>query len=251
MAKVVAVHSYRGGTGKSNTTANLGVAIATTGKRIAIIDTDIQSPGIHVLFGLEPNAMNQTLNNYLWGECSIAEVAYDRTPPEVQAQGGRLYLIPSSCELEHITRILQEGYDVRLLRNGIKTLIETLNLDYVLIDTHPGLNEETLLCVAVSNLLLIVLRPDKQDFQGTAVMVDLARKLRVPKILMVVNRVLAKTDTASLQERIRQTYDAEVAGLFYNCDEMMELASSDLFYLRYPHHPLTQVMQTLAQQTMA
>ena len=52
MAKVISVHSFRGGTGKSNTTANLAAVYAQQGKRVAVIDTDIQSPGIHALFGL-------------------------------------------------------------------------------------------------------------------------------------------------------------------------------------------------------
>ena len=53
MAKIVSVHSYRGGTGKSNLTANLAACLAAAGKRVAVVDTDIQSPGIHMLFGLE------------------------------------------------------------------------------------------------------------------------------------------------------------------------------------------------------
>jgi len=38
-----------------------------------------------------------------------------------------------------------------------------LKLDYLFLDTHPGLNEETLLSIAVSNILVLILRPDKQD----------------------------------------------------------------------------------------
>jgi septum site-determining protein MinD len=248
MPKIVAVHSFRGGTGKSNTTANLAAAIALSGQRVAVIDTDIQSPGVHVLFGLEPETLKHTLNHYLWGTCEIAAAAYDVTPNAVQQANGTLFLIPSSSEMGDITRILQEGYDVRLLRNGLQDLIQTLNLDYLFIDTHPGLNEETLLCVAISNLLVVILRPDRQDFQGTAVMVDLARKLQVPNLLMVVNRILQSTDFASLKQQIEATYEVPVAGLFPNSDEMMQLASSDLFYLRHPHHPLSQEIQKVAQQ---
>ncbi len=51
MRQIVSIHSYRGGTGKSNLTANLATAVALTGKRVGVVDTDIQSPGIHVLFG--------------------------------------------------------------------------------------------------------------------------------------------------------------------------------------------------------
>ncbi|WP_333417166.1 P-loop NTPase [Microcoleus sp. herbarium8] len=48
MSKIVSIHSYRGGTGKSNSTANLAVAVARKGYRVGIVDTDIQSPGIVV-----------------------------------------------------------------------------------------------------------------------------------------------------------------------------------------------------------
>lgn len=251
MAKVVAIHSYRGGTGKSNTTANLAAAIASAGHRVAVIDTDIQSPGIHVLFGLEPDVTKHTLNNYLWGDCTIVDAAHEVTPSGFKESQGKIFLVPSSSELADITRVLQEGYDVKLLRDGFRTLVKELNLDYILIDTHPGLNEETLLAIAVSNILLVVLRPDKQDFQGTAVMVDLARKLKVPKLLMVVNRVLEKSDFSALSQQISQTYEANVASLFPNCDEMMELASSDLFYLRFPEHSLSSLFRELADQVMA
>ena len=53
MAQIVSVHSFRGGTGKSNLTANLAVLTALQGKRVGIVDTDVQSPGIHVLFGFD------------------------------------------------------------------------------------------------------------------------------------------------------------------------------------------------------
>ena len=54
MPKVISVHSYRGGTGKSNFTANLATTVALQGHRVGIVDTDVPSPGIHNLFGLEP-----------------------------------------------------------------------------------------------------------------------------------------------------------------------------------------------------
>ena len=50
MSKIISIHSFRGGTGKSNTTANLAALLAAQGLRVAVIDTDINSPGIHVLF---------------------------------------------------------------------------------------------------------------------------------------------------------------------------------------------------------
>jgi septum site-determining protein MinD len=250
MAKIVSIHSFRGGTGKSNITANLGTMIASAGHRVAVIDTDIQSPGIHVLFGMAEKPLNYTLNDYLWGNCAIAQTAHNVSPDRVKQANGSLFLIPSSSKAGDITRVLKEGYDVRLLRNGLRDLVKELNLEYVFVDTHPGLNEETLLSIAISNVLLVILRPDRQDFQGTVVTVDLARKLRVPKMLIIVNRVLQNSDVQEIRQQVEEKYEVTVAGVLPNCDEMMQLASNDLFCLQYVNHPLTQVIQQIANQVM-
>ncbi|MBD2104016.1 MinD/ParA family protein [Leptolyngbya sp. FACHB-261] len=248
MSKIVSIHSFRGGTGKSNTTANLATTIASFGYRVGIIDTDIQSPGIHVLFGLDEKRVNLTLNDYLWGRCAIQDSAYDVTPTQVKNAKGSVFLIPSSIKVGEIARVLREGYNVRLLNDGFRNLIRALKLDYLFIDTHPGINEETLLSITVSNALVIILRPDRQDFQGTAVTVELARKLKVPKVLLVVNRALQSLDFASVRRQVETAYNIPVAGILPNCDEMMHLASSDLFCLRYPNHLLTQEIGKVANQ---
>ena len=69
----------------------------------------------------------------------------------------RLYLIPSSMKPGEIARVLREGYDVGMLNDGFHNLIEALKLDVLMIDTHPGLNEETLLSIAVSDALAIIM----------------------------------------------------------------------------------------------
>ena len=154
MAKILSIHSYRGGTGKSNLTANLAACLASSGKRVAVVDTDIQSPGIHMLFGLEDTSHLRTLNDYLWERCPVQEAATDVTPPSVREAGGRVWLVPSSVQAGEIAKVLREGYDVGLMNDGMRDLADHLALDYLLIDTHPGLNEETLLSIAISD------RPD-------------------------------------------------------------------------------------------
>src|SRR2546429_8517658 len=106
MSPIVSIHSSRGGTGKSNLIANLESSIVQQGKRVVVVDTDIQSPGLHVLFGMDPQNMGLTLNDYLYGRCSIEQAAYDVTGklgPNVPP-GGALYLIPSSIKASEITR---------------------------------------------------------------------------------------------------------------------------------------------------
>lgn len=250
MPKIVSIHSYRGGTGKSNSTANIAAALASQGLRVGIVDTDIQSPGIHVLFGYSEERIERSLNDYLWGRCPIADAAYDVTPllGENAAAGSALYLIPASVRVADISRMVRERYDVELLHDGFQELINTLKLDYLLIDTHPGLNEETLLSLTLSDTVILVLRPDQQDFQGTAVAVDIARRLKVPNLLLLVNKVLPDYDFADLGQQLTATYNTPIAGILPLSEDMIRLASGGVFSLKYPNHPLSQVYQQVAEQ---
>ena len=251
MSKIIPIHSYRGGTGKSNLCANLAAVVAAQGRRVGIVDTDIQSPGIHILFDLSEERIQRSLNDYLRGLCPIKETAYDITPPEVRSFGGNLQLIPSSLKVGEITRVLREGYDVGLMHDGFRDLLEQLRLDFLFIDTHPGLNEETLLSIAISDILLLILRPDRQDFQGTAVTVDVARKLEVKQILLLINKALPRQDTGALQKQVEWAYGAKVVGIFPETEEMAALGSSGLFCLRYPEHALTDELRRVATQLLS
>jgi septum site-determining protein MinD len=251
MSKIISVHSFRGGTGKSNTTANIATVLAAQGYRVGVIDTDIQSPGIHVLFGLDVDTIQYALNDYLWGKCSIQQTAYDLTSNLDVSLKGRLYLIPSSIKPGEIARVVREGYDVGLLNDGFHDLIDQLDLDVLAIDTHPGLNEETLLSIAISDALAIVLRPDQQDYQGTGVTVKVARKLDVPRMVLVVNNVPAVFPAEEVKKRVENAYQCPVAAIIPHSQEMMILASEGVFVLRYPNHPITATFGQLAAALLA
>jgi septum site-determining protein MinD len=255
LAKIISTHSFRGGTGKSNITANLAVLVARKGFRVGVIDTDIQSPGIHVLFHLMESNVKWALNDYLHGKCSVEQAAYDVTASAIgnvaeDAVCPRIFLIPSSVSASEISRILRDGYDVGRLNDGFGNLVRELKLDYLFIDTHPGVNEETLLSIAISDVLLLVMRPDSQDFQGTAVTAELARRLEIPKMLLVVNKVPPGMDGAQLRTRVEQLYDAEVAALLPLNFEIVRIASGSIFVNRFPEHPMTLALKQIAEQLL-
>jgi septum site-determining protein MinD len=193
VVRVASVHSFRGGTGKSNLTANVAVLLARRGARVGVVDTDVQSPGIHVLFGLRGADVATALNDFLFQGVPITEVAHDVTP---EGSSGAIHLIPSSVQPGQITRVLRDGYDARHLVDGLRALVDRLRLDVLLIDTHPGLGEETLLSLTLSDTVLLVLRPDQQDYEGTGVLVEVAAGLRVPRTALVLNKVPATLDAA-------------------------------------------------------
>jgi MinD-like ATPase involved in chromosome partitioning or flagellar assembly len=251
MSKIICIHSFRGGTGKSNTTANVAALLAVEGRRVGVVDTDIQSPGIHVLFGITGKEIAYTLNDYLWKKCKIAQAAHDvsgRLNTEIR---GKLYLIPSSIKVDEITRVLREGYDAQLLTRGIRQLLDELKLDVLLIDTHPGLGEETLLSIVISHTLIIILRPDQQDYEGTGVTLEVARKLKVPDTLLIVNKIPASFDFEDVKSQVEQTYKCPVIAVLPHSDELMALASGSLYCLRYPEKSMTEHYSRIAATLLA
>jgi septum site-determining protein MinD len=251
MSGIISVHSFRGGTGKSNTAANVATLLAAEGQRVAVVDTDIQSPGIHTLFGLNQEAVRYSLNQYLWGACDIAQAAHDMTASLDAGLRGRIYMVPSSMKASDIARVMRDGYDVGLLNEGFRALIEELSLDVLMLDTHPGLNEETLLSIAMSNTLAIVLRPDHQDYEGTSVTLSVARKLKVPDLVLVVNKTPPVFDPEEVKQRVEGAYECEVAAVLPHSDELMALSSAGIFALRNPDHPVTGLLRKLTARLTA
>ena len=252
--QIISIHSYRGGTGKSNTTANLAAQLAMRGRRVAIVDTDIPSPGVHILFGLDETTLRHTLNQFLHGECQIEDVGYaigaqtGGAPGVSQLRDKNLWLLPASPNRDEIARILQHGYDVSLLNKGIQTFRRSLDLDYLFIDTHPGLNDETLLSIAISDLLIVILRPDNQDFQGTSVTVDVARKLDVSKMEIIVNKaLLSRYDAMQIQSQVESTYGVPVLTVLPLAEDVVDNASADIFSLAHPDNLWSQRIKSAAE----
>lgn len=251
MATIISIHSFRGGTGKSNLTANVAALLALDGRRVGVIDTDIQSPGIHILFGLRGENINASLNDYLWHGRDIRETAQEVTANLGGSISGHVFLIPSSIKPGEITHVLREGYDAQKLAQGIRQLSNDLKLDVLLIDTHPGLNEETLLSLVISHSLAIILRPDQQDYEGTAVTVKVARELKVPKMVLVVNKAPPALDPEAIRAKVESAYDCQVAAVLPHSDELMCLASEGIFATRYPEHPITKLYKQVAEKLIS
>ena len=217
---------------------------------MGVIDTDLQAPSQHLLFGLAESQITHTLNDYLWGKCDLRQAAYDVTP-NLDSYGkikGHAYLVPASVEAKEIANALRGGYDPSLPQAGFRKLMQDLNLEVLLVDTHAGISEATLASIALSDVLAIVLRPDLQDYQGTGLTVELGRRLEVPRVLLIVNEVSRAFKAAQVKSQIETACGCEVTAMLPHSNEMLALAGTRLFALNNPTHPLTLALKQLADQ---
>ena len=247
MSKIISIHSFRGGTGKSNTTANIATQLALVGQaRGGDRHRHPVARDSRALRAQGQADIKNSLNDFLWGKGEIGDAVHDVTKHLNRAMPGKVFLIPSSAQADEIVNVLREGYNVSLLTGGFRKLISELSLDILLIDTHPGLNEETLFSIAISHALVIVMRPDHQDYEGTGVTVEVARSLEIPNMSLVVNKTPPVLDPDEVRQRVQQTYSVEAVTVLPHCDEMMNLASGGVFSTAYPDHALTRLYRELA-----
>ncbi len=246
MGKIITVHSFRGGTGKSNISANLGYILYSQNRKVCIFDSDLQSPGLHILLGHTPKKL-ATLTDYLLKKSKLEDILIDLSS-KFNNSLGKLYLAPCDMSYNAIASLLKNGYDIEVYTDIFRETNKFLKADFLIIDTHPGFNEETLISMAVADTLLIVTRMDKQDFAGTAITIEIAKKLGVKNILIVVNLVPQDYDGEYITKEIEKKFECKVAGLMFYDKNIARLGSENLFSIVEPKSKWTQQIIKIAKE---
>lgn len=235
MSHIITVHSYRGGTGKSSTAANLALLLAAKGRRVAVVDTDIQTPTLDVMFDLGEPPLRRSLTDYLIGSCEIEDAAY---PARTYIGNDGLFLVPARSRTAGIGEIMGRGYDVGLLREGFDRLLDSLALDLLLLDTHAGFNNETVTAMASSDILLIMTRADRLDLASARETTALVDRLGCVRRNIVVNMAPEGADHDKLRAKAEAAYGSPITAVLPYAPEMAALAGERLITTAYPHHRL-------------
>lgn len=250
MAKIIMIHSFRRGVGRSTIIANITALLATEGRRVGVIDTNIQAPSLHILFNLDEDDITYSLNDYLSRKCDIQQTVHPITSHLDTEMKGEVFFIPASSQADVIARVLKHSHGMEQFDAGLQQLTAKLRLDVLFIDPPSGLTEEALYIISIADTVVILMRPDQQDYQGTGIMIDVIRKLDLPQLLLLVNEVPIAFDLNELRTRIAQTYNCQVAAVVPHSEEMMALDSKGIFVLRYPNNPLTELYRQIANKLM-
>ena len=246
MTLSIAIHSYRGGTGKSTTTSNIAVLLTLMGNRVATIDLDLTSPGLHVIYNVTQQLLKNTLNDYLFSKCNLEDVVINLTK-YLGLPKGELYFIGASMKPEDIAKLMQYGYNESIFRELAESLGKEFNVDYVIFDTHPGLTEDTLMAVLSSDISLVIMRLDRQDISGTYLLSQVLRKFN--KVCYVILNMIPQkmANSSELVEELSRTLGMPIIGVlpFYN--EVLAHRSKGVFVLHHPQHPYTSKVLQIAK----
>ncbi len=249
MTKVIAVHSFKGGTGKTTLTANLAAVLALR-HRVGVMDLDLSGPGLHVLFGLKKGDVKATLTDIFLGDATPNDVIIDLTPRFPKLKGG-LFFCPASNKVEDMLRLLKAGLEVSLFQDTLQKVGEQCNLDYIIVDTHPGVENDTVLAMGCCDALVLVSRVDQQDLFGTAVMVLLAETFEKPTFLtlnMVPPGVRIK-DAMKVGKELATLFKSQFLQAFEFQMDVINNLSRSVFVIDNPDsgfaHKISEAAETL------
>ena len=182
MAKCIAFHSYKGGTGKTTLACNLAVSLAKKGFRVFLLDLDVSAPSIQAYFEKEPK---KWVNDFLLDTADIDDFAMDMTylingndQNETQETKGKLWVGFSNPKKEEIYKIeggKEEISKMQLLRKFIllrERLISDYGVDYLVVDTSPGIRYWSINALAIADILFLTLKMGDLDIDGTKKMAD-------------------------------------------------------------------------------
>ncbi len=246
-ARWLGVHSFKGGTGKSTITANIALSLAERGKNVCVIDMDLAGPGIHVMFGINDADVRWTMTSVLLGETDILSAVVPLTE-KLGLKTGKLHFLPASFKVEEMLKLLRHGLEVRLFTSGLQQLSDKLDLDYILIDTHPGIENDTILVMGACNGLLLVSRLDQQDILGTAITARLASRLGKTTFLLfnMVPPHLAEQSVRDISQKMSKMLGFNVLASLPFYEEILQSLSQGVFIHDLPKHEYSRKIREAA-----
>lgn len=174
MSEVIVVTSGKGGVGKTTTTANVGTGLASLGKSVVLIDTDIGLRNLDVVMGLE-NRIVYNLVDVIEGNCRMKQALIkDKRYPS-------LYLLPSA-QTKDKTAVSPEQ---------MKKLIYELKeqFDYILLDCPAGIEQGFKNAIAGADRALVVTTPEVSAIRDADRIIGLLEANEFEKIELVINRL--------------------------------------------------------------
>ncbi len=149
--RVVAIGGGKGGVGKSLVAANVGIFLATLGKRVVLVDAAFGAPNLHIFAGV-PRPSRSLAEGLAAGGPTLAELAVSTHVPGVKLIGG-VYDPPWIANLAPAqVRVIAEQ-------------LHQLPADWVVVDLGPGLSSPTLELFLEADIQLLVGVPDPTSIE--------------------------------------------------------------------------------------
>jgi MinD-like ATPase involved in chromosome partitioning or flagellar assembly len=246
---IIALHSYKGGTGKTLLSVNLATLLANMGKKVCLLDLDLRAPSIHSIF---KNGTQYWVNDYLSKACRIENILSDCTNEDMGK--GKLFVGLANPSTEAIREMESKDRKWEMAALGrlfsLKTsLLGDMRFDYVFFDTSPGLQYSAVNAIVTADVVLVVMSPDKSDVEGTRRMTHDLYELFEKKTGIILNKVPFEhfsAETAQSSSIKLATHQLPIVGVVPCSCDILAAGGKCLFASEKPDHPFTKKLQDIA-----
>jgi chromosome partitioning protein len=187
--RVLTVANQKGGVGKTTSTVNVAAALAMHGVKVLVVDLDPQGNASTAL-DVEHRSGTPSVYELLLGELALSETATQSPASE------NLWCVPATIDLAgaEIELVSMVAREQRLKQALSAEALDTLNVDYVLIDCPPSLGLLTVNALVAAEEVLIPIQCEYYALEGLGQLlsnIDLVRShlnrdLHVSTILLTM-----------------------------------------------------------------
>ncbi|MFA5181299.1 MAG: ParA family protein [Syntrophales bacterium] len=190
MVPKILFYSYKGGTGRSCAVANVATELAISGKKVFLIDLDIEGPSLKVIFDIGSETISDDLyvqdylrfteeENWPYDKAIINLKELYESRNEIDGTfTGELYFLPASESYDKTVRFhgdtVQRKIDLLL-----KKIEKQYNIDVILIDSPNGYGPMTQQAFFISDLIVVLFKWSKQHINGTSKISEIMRYLDI------------------------------------------------------------------------
>jgi pilus assembly protein CpaE len=176
-AEVVVILGPKGGTGKTLTATSLSVALAESGKRVALVDLDLQFGDVGLCMGLRPDP-----------------TIYDlvRTGGSLDEEKMSDFLVTHHSGVEVLIAPSRPDQAASIRIDFLRDVYAVLRrmFDYVIVDTPPGFTPEVIATIDLATEICMVGMLDALSLKNTKLGLETLELMGVPRerVKLVLNR---------------------------------------------------------------
>lgn len=244
--RILAVTSGKGGVGKTNVAVNLGVCLRLFSANVLLLDADIGLGNVDVLLGLD---VSYTLKDVL---------LYAKPLQQVVVEGPRgLKILPGASGVERLIRLPDDKLQAFLHQMEQYCA----DMDFVIVDTSPGISPAVISCLLAADETLLVTNPEPTSLTDAyALLKVMSRRpeAATKPVFLIMNQIDSKEEALQSFDRLRTTakrfldLDVEYLGSIVRDETVSEATKRQVDFLtHYAASPCTRDIRKIAARLVS
>jgi MinD-like ATPase involved in chromosome partitioning or flagellar assembly len=243
---IIAFWSYKGGVGRTSMLANIAVQLTKQNYRVGCLDLDFEAPGLAESFNLEITNPDLTFLPLILNGGRPKEVERRIIKKKITPKND-IYFIPTISLPEILDQLKFDTAFSNALSNIINAFTEIKELDYILIDSRSGLSLTAAFVMSLSDKIVIVFRPDKQNITGINSML-LNPNIKSLNLYLAPSQVPDHKKSEELLKKVKEKINHKnrwLEPIYYNIDTAL---NDSIVSLDSPRKTISQIYSNISKE---